>query len=211
VILETANFVAIAGLGPLAEGYVLVVTRVHVSCIAAAPTAWGDELEELRRTIATAQRGVYGASFFFEHGRSGACLPEGEGEDHCYHAHLHLVASAVDLPAAVSQDHRLVPLRDWQHLIDHYAQDPLPYIMVERANGGIGYVPTPKKLPRHYLRTKTAELLGVPELADCMAFPRLDVVERGRSRLSAVIAGAEPRRSGHGHPVDQPPDRWDQR
>ena len=91
IIHETSNFVVQMGLGPLAEGYVVLLTRTHVPCIAALSDSQLGEFLSVLRLVQWAQHRVYQGSLFFEHGRSGACLPEGNGDDLCYHAHLHLL------------------------------------------------------------------------------------------------------------------------
>jgi hypothetical protein len=77
VIWSTPNFNVQMGLGPLTEGYALILSKSHYSCCADLPPALADEFEGLIRLARAAQINLYGRSVFFEHGRSGACLPPG--------------------------------------------------------------------------------------------------------------------------------------
>jgi diadenosine tetraphosphate (Ap4A) HIT family hydrolase len=186
VIKQTKDFVVIMGLGPLTEGYVVIITRRHVSCCAAIVRENLSEFECLIRAVQDTQTRVYGASLFFEHGRSGACLPEGHGQDSCYHAHLNIFPTSFDLKAYVAADYSLQDLNNWQKVHDEYAVAEEPYILVQDADL-ISYVATPDKLPKRYLRTKLATMLGEPGLADWEAFPSYDLIRLGKSRIGSQL------------------------
>lgn len=189
IVHESPNFVAQMGLGPLAEGYVLILTRAHLSCISALRAGLLDEFLDVLRLIQKAQREAYGHSLFFEHGRSGSCVPEGHGEDLCYHAHLHVIPASVDLASLVSADFQLERLKGWDEVTRSYQRDELPYILMQDG-ASISVVRTADGIPRRYLRTKLATALGEPVLADWAAFPSYAVVRDGRNRMQAVLNSA---------------------
>lgn len=182
ILLKTSNFVVMMGLGPITQGYILILSKTHYSCCAAIPEELALEFQELVDRVAKAQREVYGCSLFFEHGRSGSCMPNSMGEDHCFHAHLHLVPTTAPLASRVGQDYDLQLIRDWPSVRASYKVNPAPYILVQ-TQGGISFYSTPEKLARHYLRSVLAELYGVPHLADWMAFPSYRAIFAGRELL----------------------------
>lgn len=186
VVHETANFVVQAGLGPLAEGYVLILTRTHVSCFGALEEARLPEFERLLEKVREAQRELYGSSLYFEHGRSGACLPEGHGEDLCYHAHLHLLPTELELGSMIAADHEVEVFVSWSEVVKAVQANPEPYVLAQ--HGGEIYLAwTPDRLPKRYLRTKLATALGRPELADWVAFPSYPLV-RESLRIAQALA-----------------------
>ena len=174
------------GLGPIIEGYVIIITRPHLSCCAAISEEWLDEFKCLIEAVQEAQVAIYGASLFFEHGRTGSCVPEGHGQDVCYHAHLHLLPIDLDLKEYVAEDYTIQDLKGWTEVCSQYAVNDDPYILVQDKNL-IGYVAAPEKLPKRYLRTKVAAILGDPVLADWEAFPSYDLVQCGKRRLGPEL------------------------
>lgn len=51
IIWSTPNFNVQMGLGPLAEGYALILSKYHYACCAELPVAYGDEFDELVRMV----------------------------------------------------------------------------------------------------------------------------------------------------------------
>lgn len=186
VIHNSTNFVVQMGLGPLAAGYALLLARSHYSCCAAIPRSQLPEFIELVLAVQSAQRSLYRSSLVFEHGRSGACLPPGHGEDLCYHAHLHLLPTAFDLAAEVNKAYPMLTLPDWGSVLSEYAADCEPYLLMQKP-GGFGYVSAPEGLPKRYLRRVLARNLGEPLLEDWVAFPSYDLVEQGRAQMAPAL------------------------
>jgi thiamine-monophosphate kinase len=94
VLLRSTNFYLFAGLGPIAEGYIIITP--HRCDLPEAPKPaladlTPDQLDELiflRGLVSDFYRITYGQpGMHFEHGRSGVCLV-GKETKHCYHAHL---------------------------------------------------------------------------------------------------------------------------
>lgn len=186
IVGQTNRFVVLMGLGPIIEGYVIIITRPHLSCCAAISEEWLDEFECLIKAVQEAQVTIYGASLFFEHGRTGSCVPEGHGQDVCYHAHLHLLPINLDLKGLVAEDYTMRDLKAWTEVRGQYVVNDDPYILVQDRNL-IGYVAAPEKLPKRYLRTKVAAVLSDPVLADWEAFPSYNLVRCGKRRLGSEL------------------------
>lgn len=187
IVFETKNFSVLMSLGPIVEGYALIVSREHYSCAAEIPSTLLGEFTQLVDLVQDTQRSVYGQSTIYEHGRSGACLAEGEGEDHCYHAHVHLVPMKHRIRARVMDDYPILDLGDWPDLLTYYETEGKPYLMV-MDDAGLGVIEDPQKLPRHYLRSVAAEILGEPHLGDWAAFPSHDIIRAGADKLRPALA-----------------------
>jgi diadenosine tetraphosphate (Ap4A) HIT family hydrolase len=187
VVAETQHFLVMMGLGPLTPGYMLVITREHTSCCAGIRADRVEGFMALRDAVRATQQEVYGCSLFFEHGRSGSCVPEGSGEDHCYHAHMHFMPVRADLAAAVREDYPLVNRSEWPDLVDlYYSDGASPYILTQD-NDTIAYAKVDGRLPRQYLRTKLATVLGMPHLGDWVAFPSYEVVKEGIRDVASTL------------------------
>jgi diadenosine tetraphosphate (Ap4A) HIT family hydrolase len=183
VVWSTPNFNVQMGLGPLAEGYALILSKFHYSCCAELPAALASEFEGLVRLVKAAQINLYGQSIFFEHGRSGACLPPGNGEDLCYHAHLHVLPAGVNLTHAISGDFEARICADWDSVRGFYTFTGRPYLLAEHS-AGIAYAEVPDGIRSRYLRRAAAAELGTPELEDWVAFPSYSVVRAGRDQMA---------------------------
>lgn len=183
VVWTSEHFNVQMGLGPLAEGYALILSKSHYSCCAELPESQGAEFSALVRLVREAQLSLYGESLMFEHGRSGACLPPGNGEDLCYHAHLHFLPCAVKLADSIAGDFATLTLDDWAAVRGRYALTGRPYLLAE-SEDRIAYAETPDKIRSRYLRRIIAARLGKPELEDWVAFPSYDVVRAGRDKLA---------------------------
>jgi diadenosine tetraphosphate (Ap4A) HIT family hydrolase len=186
IIRSTLNFNVQMGLGPLAEGYALILSKRHFSCCAELPQSDIAEFENLVRTVRQAQINLYGKSLMFEHGRSGACLPPGSGEDLCYHAHLHFLPAAINLADSISSDFPAAIFDTWQEVCSRYALTGRPYLLAEKGRG-IVYAETPDRIRSRYLRRIAAAALDKPELEDWVAFPSYSVVKAGRDKMAMEL------------------------
>jgi diadenosine tetraphosphate (Ap4A) HIT family hydrolase len=186
IIWSTRHFNVQMGLGPLAEGYALILSRLHYSCCAELPESHAAEFEDLIRMVRQAQVNLYGSSVMFEHGRSGACLPPGHGEDLCYHAHLHLLPAVVNLADSISADFPALIVDSWHEVRARYALTGRPYLLAEKGRR-IVHAETPDRIRSRYLRRIAAAALGKAELEDWMAFPSYSVVKAGRDKMAVEL------------------------
>ncbi|GAA4412062.1 hypothetical protein GCM10023148_05290 [Actinokineospora soli] len=189
-----------ASLGPMVSGYTLLLTKQHHSCCAAIPEDQLPEFTRLVDAIRSAQVTTYGSSLSFEHGRTGSCVTTGHGDDACFHAHLHFVPTSADLATEVRKDYPLHPLPDWSALLKTYSLDGAPYLLVQNGEE-LEYVAAPDRLPRQYLRTTLARLLGMSPLEDWMAFPSYDLVRTSVAEMSEALRATLPPTAGPGDPA----------
>lgn len=182
VIYSTENFKVQMGLGPPAEGYVLLLSNTHLSCCGSIPEDIAFEFETLVSLMQQVQTNVYGASLFFEHGRNNTAVPPGEENDLCYHAHLHMVPAKVDLSQIVENDFPTEHYESWAAVRSRYSLSGQPYILAQ-GDGQMVYAESPINVRKRYLRSTVSEALKRGLSADWERFPRYDQVRAGRSRL----------------------------
>jgi diadenosine tetraphosphate (Ap4A) HIT family hydrolase len=180
-------------LGPIVEGYVLIISKHHFSCCAELPSDDLNELFLIWKSIKDAQIAVYGASTFFEHGRSGSCIPTpGHGEDHCFHAHMHVAPVNTETFSRVQSEYMLNRMEDWNQWSSSYLQKNEPYIVIGADKYGIFEAPleicfSPKALPKQYLRKVLASAIGEYDLFDWVSIPNHEIIMKGKERLSGLI------------------------
>ncbi len=185
IALRTDNFVVLMGLGPIAIGYCLILTRKHYASFAELPKGQLSEFLQVAEAVQFTQRKVFGASVLFEHGRNGGCLPHGHDDELCYHAHMHLLPTAANLADAVSADYSLQVLADWKDLSRKARRNS--YLLVQDGKD-LNCIINPQALPPRYLRTKAAEqVLNDAALADWQAFPSYDLVRKGKKALETEL------------------------
>jgi diadenosine tetraphosphate (Ap4A) HIT family hydrolase len=185
VVMLTENFYVMLSLGPLVEGYALIVTRAHISCCGEIDSPLMGEFRQLQAIVSAAQEQLYGGSSLrYEHGRTGSCLHLSEA--HCYHAHFHLVPTDCDMASRVAARYPVERFPSWPDFVATYQTKRTPYLLTQD-DGALVVAFVAERVPRQYLRSLVAECIGAPELADWMAFPGYDVVRRGRLRLGPVI------------------------
>jgi len=186
IVMRTSNFIVLMGLGPIAVGYCLIITKKHYACYAEVPRKYLYEFLDVLETVQVSQQKIFGASLFFEHGRNGACLAHGD-EDLCYHAHMHLLPTNINLADAVRTDYPTENLPSWEDLSCIYAKLPGSYLLIQDGSK-LEYVANPPALPGRYLRTKAAEqVLGDPTLADWQAFPSYEMIREGKKAIEAEL------------------------
>lgn len=185
IALETPNFVVLMGLGPIAIGYCIIITRNHYASYAELPDKDLPEFVQVVEAVQKTQRKVFGASLLFEHGRNGGCLPHGRDDDLCYHAHMHLLPAAANLASAVRADYSFKVLPSLKDLSQMVCRDT--YLLVQDGND-LNCTVNPQALPPRYLRTKAAEqVLHDAALADWQAFPSYDMIFKGKAAIQTEL------------------------
>lgn len=100
IILETNSFIVIPDIGPIVEGYCLIISKRHIPAISHLDHEELYELARLHDCVTTVLAHIYGAPIIYEHGElsfsknAGACID---------HAHLHIVPTTFDLVSACTE------------------------------------------------------------------------------------------------------------
>lgn len=190
VYAESEHFIALLGLGPIAEGYSLIAARAHVSSMLDILPHQRTELASFTEAVRRRLRPHYGESVITEHGRVPPCLSEyaRTHEPHCLHAHR-LVFPGSPLFDLVEVA-RGLEVRSFCTFRDAAAsfRDPGQYLYVEHPDGGCQLASVRGPLPRQFFRRVVAATSGVPELADWREHPSHDLIHAASARLGVQHA-----------------------
>lgn len=153
ILLETPSFVVIPDIGPIVEGYCLIVSKEHVSAMAFLPDEKQQELLVVKNVIREALLVSYGKSIVFEHGEvtfarnAGACID---------HAHMHIVPTSIDFltrPTDIQFEEILHPSR----LKDYVSNRG--YLYYENQSGR-AFLSLVDHCAQQYFRRKLSTCLG---------------------------------------------------
>ncbi len=193
IVQADDSAVAMLSLGPLVEGYSLVLPRRHIACVAEIPKAERARFLSLVNDTATRLGETYGNLIAFEHGRATCSAPS--PVTHCHHAHLHLVPTSIDLVKLLAAERDVdlfsaVPCTSGDSIctaIEAFWQTTnatgKPYLIAMSASGaGVHFIED--ALRPQYLRYLVARELGDSELANWVSWPRKEVIEAAMRRMS---------------------------
>ncbi|PWG79283.1 HIT family protein [Pararcticibacter amylolyticus] len=183
ILYQTDNFYVMLSLGPIVEGYCLVISKDHVSCCAGISKDQQNEFIELYDKVKSILTDVYGHCICYEHGRAGACLIPIEGSKHCYHAHMHFVPVSLDLNRIVELEYdptRIQGFDNFFRIYDDCGRPPYLYI----DDGESNFYVIKEQLRRQYLRYKTASFLGKRHLWNWIEHQGWEIIKSGFGVLS---------------------------
>ncbi len=134
VLFESPNFVVVPTVGSIVPGWLLILPRKHFLCVGAIGDGLLHEMLELRRGAVESLRSRFGPVASFEHGPAEPTTSVGCGVDH---AHLHLVATRVDLldgtRQIVQEPLSWTPVAGLEATAAYHARR-VPYLYVEFPN-----------------------------------------------------------------------------
>lgn len=104
ILYETEHFYVMVSLGPIVEGYLLIVSKEHIGCCLHLPLEYLSEFKELKNKVKNILCSTYGSCLFYEHGKVGTSLTVGKDHQHCFHSHLHCVPVPIQLNDNVSEE-----------------------------------------------------------------------------------------------------------
>jgi len=176
VLYKSEHFYVLLGLGPIVEGYAILVARQHVRSMFDLPEELRDAYTTEKRHLKDLIRRVYGSSIVTEHGRVLACTVE-DKEAHdllCYHAHQLFFPVDIDL-SRLSNDGPFekieFPGNSLFNVNPSQLQDDEEYLLFENSAGQVFVHKVRGKCPRQYMRYLVARSQGRPELASWQRYP----------------------------------------
>lgn len=192
VLYETEHFYALLGLGPIVEGYTLLVAKEHTRSMYDLPddkrADYLAEKNKLKQLIID----TYGSSVIVtEHGRVQACVIEDE-EAHdklCYHAHQLFFPVAADL-SALDREGPFTKVFEGSSLFNLPAsdlQDHDEYLLFENQEGRVFVFKVNGKCPRQYMRYLVARAVGKTELASWQRYPERDKIDAAHKKYLSVL------------------------
>ncbi len=186
-VFESPNFIVLASLGALIEGWLLLVPKEHFICIGAVPESLTSELQEVKSIVVSALQQTYGKVCAFEHGPSAANLSIGCGVDH---AHLHLVPLSFDL-ASVASSFLPENLR-WSEAGLKECQKTFlrgqDYLYLEQPMGA-GRISTHPRFGGQIFRRAIAAQMGVSDQFNWRDYPQIQCVSATIGKLRELNGG----------------------
>lgn len=183
ILYSTDNFYVMVSLGPIVEGYLLIVSKQHIPACANIPEDLIDEYLNLKEKVREVLTSAYGSCIFYEHGKTGACLI-GKDHRHCFHAHLHCIPVKVSMSEEVSSEIEGHAFDSIKYAYD-YARGCERYLYVEDSKI-IVYTPS-EKLRTQYLRYKLATSLGMTERWDWVRLQNWDLIKTTVDKLKTFF------------------------
>jgi ATP adenylyltransferase len=184
VLFESENFVVVPTVGSIVPGWLLVVPRSHFLSIGSLDEAQFREFVTLQKTAAEALRECFGSVYIFEHGAARECETVGCGVDH---AHLHIVATSVDILAdakALSTAHlQWRPVSGIQ-TTRSYATEQMPYVFVQPPYGD-AWIGSANTIESQLIRKIIAAATGQPDCWDWKSHPFEDNARETVIKLEA--------------------------
>lgn len=178
---ESHDFVSLASIGAIIEGWSLVVPKKH--CLSLRDHYGTSEFSSFVRTTIQRVELMYGPVVLFEHGANHCGSLTSCGTDH---AHFHIVPQQFPLFTMLDES----GIAAWQQIraseirsqasngeylffsVNHNVEDPLGYF---------------KKLDQpssQFFRKAIAAAIGKSSVADYKAHPHLDITLKTRERLT---------------------------
>jgi hypothetical protein len=199
VLYESEHFYVLLGLGPIVEGYVLLVAKLHIRSMFDMPPKMRSAYDQEKKYLKQLIHSTYGPAIITEHGRVRACILEDE-EAHdllCYHAHQLFFPVDVDL-GALSHEGPFGKVFEGSSLFDLDAsvlQEEDEYLLFENTIGQVFIHKVAGKCPRQYMRYLVARSVGRPELANWHHFPEPEKILAAKSRYASVLSSETSERS----------------
>jgi len=177
-MLSLDDFAVIPGVGPLAEGYLMIVTRQHIRSMAELSTEQFSILAGLKRHVRAVIEKYYGSPIIFEH---GPALKSGSGGSCIDHAHFHILPLEIDLVSILKNEHSLRSINEIKSLAEYPAKK-VSYLFFENQKGDM-YICEAANLPSQYLRRIIAEELGISDRWDYAVFPNYELISATIEKL----------------------------
>ena len=179
ILWETENFYVMVSLGPIVEGYLLIVTKSHIGACLNIPEDLLPEFLMVKEKVKAILPSVYGECMFYEHGKAGSSLLI-DGHIHCYHAHMHCFPLSDNLHYDISLEYTPQIFDSLEEAYSsHKGIDK--YLLVEDDKV---YVYLPSDKPRsQYLRYKLACHVGHPDRWDWVNNQNWEMIDETVKRL----------------------------
>ena len=184
VYAESPAGIAVAGLGPLVEGYSVVASPDHTRSLADLPPsrreAFLSFLERIRDTLSSR----WSTCLLTEHGRSPLCdLIFGRSDRHCYHAHCLLFPGAPtiqdELPHTFDRVDSFASMQDALA----FASSAPEYFLVSPSSDLFQVCQEPFERSSQLARHLVAAKLSKPELASWKDHPQHSEASRNAAFL----------------------------
>ncbi|MEO6890839.1 MAG: HIT domain-containing protein [Ktedonobacteraceae bacterium] len=198
LLYESEYFYVFLGLGPIVEGYTLLVAKQHIRSMLDMPCEMRAAYEAEKGHLKELIHAAYGSpTIVTEHGRVQVCIVEDE-EAHdllCYHAHQLFFPVDVDL-SRLSHEGPFEKVFEGGSLFEMPAsqlQEDEEYLLFEKSSGRVFVYKVAGKCPRQYMRYLVARSLGRPELANWQRYPEWEKIWAAREQYYQCLSSLSSR------------------
>lgn len=182
ILFQSDNFYVMVSLGPILEGYLLIVTKRHIGACLHIPYSLWNEFVGLKNKVKEILTRVYDGCIFYEHGKVGSSLTIGKDHRHCLHCHLHCIPANINMNEIVSAEMDGVEFDDFDFAYLYANANNIDrYLLIEDDVTKI-YVPD-FPIRKQFLRYKLAEALGKPSEWDWVNHQNWKVIHSSIERL----------------------------
>jgi len=186
---NTADAIALCGLGPLIPGYSVVATKAHTASVADAISDAPSFLsfaERIRESLAT----KYGNCLVTEHGRIPVCFdPSGTSDPHCYHAHFLLFPGVPDVVQAARPYFAVVERAPSLRLALEQTAEAKDYFLISPSATEAYVMTRPGRIIRQFARVLVADAIGDSRRANWRKFPERESCANTAKILRELLTG----------------------
>lgn len=187
IVRKSRHFVALAGLGPVVDGYCLLAATAHTRSMADVSKDLRAERSTSLSSLRSALLQLFGSCLVTEHGRMAVCSDNIGHDNHCFHAHFLLFPGAPD----ITQDSSSYFLNN---KVFHDINDALSYaatfdeyFLVSKNEHEHTVFSGPLNMPRQLARVLVAAKLDRLDLGDWKNAPRREEAVRIAAELRAGL------------------------
>jgi len=183
ILVRKNGVISLVGVGPLSEGYTLILPTDHYYSVGSLPDSLLKEVLEQKEKIVGAIRSKFGSVICYEHGavsaehRGGACID---------HAHLNIIPGCIGFRDLIARDYEEVPINGLRDL-SRFSSQQLPYLYVEDVNGLQYAYKIPYQIPSQYLRQVWARALKRSEEWDWALYGNYELMHETYNLLKDVF------------------------
>lgn len=182
ILYETNNLYVMVSLGPIVEGYLLIVSKSHCGACLHVPEDYLDEFISLKQKVKQILIDVYGGCIFYEHGKIGTSLTMGNDHHHCFHAHLHCIPVHVRMNDSIDNEFPKISFDSFASAHQYVLRNQIErYLFIEDDTLCL-YQPQ-SQIRSQYLRYKLSELLNVNDRWDWVNNQNWHLIEKSINRL----------------------------
>ncbi len=188
IFFQRADFFALAGLGPVIDGYSLVAATEHIKSMADVPAQLGAKRDALVRTLRDRLSHKYGRCLVTEHGRMAVCADnDTDHETHCFHAHFLMFPGAEDVSEIAST--YFANVESFPELGPAMAHAAMceEYVLISPTPKRFSIFSKPLNIPRQLARFLVADNVNALHLANWKDHPNRERAEAIASDLRSLF------------------------
>jgi hypothetical protein len=189
VFFTCDDFFALAGLGPVVDGYSVLAARPHLKSMADMPSQLAQKRDALVHVLRDRLSRKYGGCLITEHGRMAVCAEDdNDHEAHCFHAHFLIFPGVHDVTEmASSYFGKVKEFNELGIALSHAAQCE-EYVLISPTPKCFRIFSAPLNIPRQLTRFLVAHHANVLHLANWRDQPNRERAEAIADNLRSLFA-----------------------